>query len=59
MSTKKMGRPKLDDARKTQLGVRLTDEELRKLDEVSTHYSEKRVESIRRGIEKLHSELKK
>lgn len=59
MITKKMGRPKSDNSRKTQLGVRLTDEELQRLDEVSAHYSEKRAETIRRGINSLYDELKK
>ncbi len=54
-----MGRPKSENPRKKQLGVRFDDEELRKLDEVAGHYNETRVESIRRGVEKLYSEIKK
>ncbi len=54
-----MGRPKSENPRKKQLGVRFDDEELRKLDEVAEHYNETRVESIRRGVEKLYSEIKK
>lgn len=54
-----MGRPKSENPRKKQLGVRFDEEELRKLDEVAEHYNETRVESIRRGVEKLYSEIKK
>lgn len=53
------GRPKSENPRKTQLGVRFDKEELKKLDIVAEHYKETRVESIRRGIEKLYSEIKK
>ena len=52
-----MGRPKSENPRKKQLGVRFDDEELRKLDKVAEHYNETRVESIRR--ENLYSEIKK
>ena len=34
-----MGRPKSENPRKKQLGVRFDDEELRKLDEVAEHYN--------------------
>lgn len=55
----KGGRPESENPRKKQLGVRFDDEELRKLDKVAEHYNETRVESIRRGVEKLYSEIKK
>lgn len=53
------GRPKSENPKSTQLTVRLNDETLDKLDEVAEANSESRVQVIRRGIEKLHSELKK
>lgn len=53
------GRPKSDNPKATQLSVRLDDEILEKLDKVANKNSETRVQTIRRGIEKLYSELKK
>lgn len=53
------GRPKSEKPKVTQLGVRLDKETLDKLDYVANHYDETRVESLRRGIETLYSELKK
>lgn len=55
----RMGRPKSDNPKSTQLSVRLDDETVRKLDEVAKANSETRVQTLRRGIEKLYSELKK
>lgn len=52
------GRPKSDNPKGKQLGVRLDKEELKRLDAVAEHYKETRVDSIRRGIEKLYSEIK-
>lgn len=51
------GRPKSDNPKSTQLAVRLDEETLKKLDKVAEVYSETRVETLRRGIEKLYSEL--
>lgn len=51
------GRPKSENPKGKQLGVRFDKEELRKLDAVAEHYNETRAESIRRGVEKLYSEL--
>jgi predicted DNA-binding protein len=53
------GRPKSDNPKSTQLAVRLDNDTLNKLDEVSKVNSETRVQTIRRGIEKLYSELNK
>ena len=53
------GRRKRNNPRIKQLGVRFDREQLEKLDTVAEHYKETRVESIRRGIEKLYSEIKK
>lgn len=52
------GRPKSDNPKGKQLGVRLDKEELERLDAVAEYYKETRVASIRRGIEKLYSEIK-
>lgn len=52
------GRPKSDNPKGKQLGVRFDKEQLEKLDEVAEHYNETRAESIRRGVEKLYSEIK-
>ena len=54
-----MGRPKSKNPKATQLAVRLDDATLEKLDEVAKLNSETRVQTIRRGIEKLYSEIKK
>ena len=53
------GRPKSSNPKVKQLGVRFDESTLEKLDYVSKHYHETRVESLRRGVEKLYSELKK
>lgn len=53
------GRPKSENPKQTQLGVRFDNEQLKKLDVVAEHYVETRAESIRRGVEKLYSEIKK
>ena len=51
------GRPKTEKPKSTQLAVRLDNETLEKLDTVATKNSETRVETIRRGINKLYAEL--
>lgn len=53
------GRPKTENPKEKQLGVRFDEEGLKKLDAVAEHYGETRVASIRRGVERLYSELKK
>lgn len=53
------GRPKSEKPKQTQLGVRFDKEQLEQLDVVAKHYGETRVESIRRGVQKLYSEIKK
>ncbi len=53
------GRPKSDNPKLTQLAVRLDNETLKQLDEVAEKNSETRVQTIRRGIKVLHSELGK
>jgi predicted transcriptional regulator len=53
------GRPKSENPKSVQLAVRLDESTLIKLDEVAEANKETRVQTIRRGIDKLHSELKK
>lgn len=53
------GRPKTDNPKSTQIAVRFDNETLEKLDKVAEKNSETRVETIRRGINKLYSELDK
>lgn len=53
------GRPKSDNPKGKQLGVRFDKDELEKLDTVAEYYKETRAESIRRGVKKLYSEIKK
>lgn len=53
------GRPKSDNPKSTQISVRLDKDTVQKLDEIARSNSETRVQTIRRGIEKLYSELKK
>lgn len=53
------GRPKSSNPKVKQLGVRFDEETLEKLDDVAKHYKETRAESLRRGVEKLYSELKR
>ncbi len=51
------GRPKSDNPKSTQIAVRLDKITLEELDKVARSNSETRVQTIRRGIEKLYSEL--
>ena len=53
------GRPKADNSKVKQLGVRLDEKTLDKLDALTDYYKETRAEVLRRGVEKLYSELKK
>ncbi len=53
------GRPKSNNPKLTQLAVRLDNETLMQLDEVAKMNSETRVQTIRRGIKTLYSELGK
>lgn len=52
------GRPKSNNPKEKQLGVRFDADTLNKLDVVAEHYKETRVASIRRGVKKLYFELK-
>ena len=51
------GRPKAENPKSKQLGVRLDKDALDKLDTLTEHYKKTRAEVLRPGIEKLYSEL--
>lgn len=53
------GRPKSDNPKVKQLGVRFNADDLSKLDKLTVHYNETRVEILRRGVDRLYSELPK
>lgn len=53
------GRPKSENPKSTQIVVRIDKDMVQKLDTVASANSETRVQTIRRGIDKLYSELKK
>ena len=53
----RMGRPKSENPKSTQLSVRLDQGTLEKLDRCAEHYKETRVQILRRGIEKVFSEI--
>lgn len=54
-----MGRPKSQNPKSNQITVRFDSETLKKLDESAKTLGETRVQVIRRGIEKVYSEIKK
>lgn len=54
-----MGRPKSQNPKSSQITVRFDSETLKKLDESAKALGETRVQVIRRGIEKVYSEIKK
>ncbi len=57
MMSPRTGRPKSDNPKVKQLGVRFDADALEKLDILTAYYNETRVEILRRGVEKLYSEL--
>lgn len=54
-----MGRPKSDNPKAKQITVRFDEETFEKLDKCAEHFNETRVQTIRRGIDKLFSDIKK
>lgn len=52
------GRPKINNPKGTQLGVRFDDEGLSKLDKIAGYFDESRAECIRRAVDTLYSETK-
>ena len=57
--TTKMGRPKSDNPKLKQLGVRFDTQSLQKLDVLTKHYGKTRVEVLRLGVNRLYEELPK
>ena len=53
------GRPKAEHPKNTQVSVRLSDEELKKLNENAEYYNESVRQSLRRGIEEVNKGIKK
>lgn len=51
------GRPPSDNAKDNQYRIRLTDEELEKLDYCSKTLNKTKAEIIREGIDKVYQEL--
>ncbi len=57
--TTKMGRPKAENPKNTQLGIRFDQELLKKLDIISDFYGKTRAETVRIAVKALYSQLKK
>ena len=57
--TTKIGRPKSNNPKVKQLGVRFDTESLQKLDALVLHYNKTRVEILRLGVNRLYEELPK
>lgn len=57
--TTKIGRPKSNNPKVKQLGVRFDTESLQKLDALVVHYNKTRVEVLRLGVNRLYEELPK
>ena len=54
-----MGRPKAENPKNTQLGIRFDQELLKKLDMLSDFYGKTRAETVRIAVKALYSQLKK
>ena len=57
--TTRIGRPKSNNPKVKQLGVRFDTESLQKLDALVVHYNKTRVEILRLGVNRLYEELPK
>lgn len=57
--TTKIGRPKSNNPKVKQLGVRFDTKSLQKLDALVVHYNKTRVEILRLGVNRLYEELPK
>ena len=53
------GRPKSENAKATQLGVRLTDDEVTMLTACVNYYQVSKTEALRLGLKKLYEGIKK
>lgn len=59
MSQKKMGRPVSPDSKHTMFRVRLDDSSMNKLDECAEQLKLTRSDVVRKGIDRIHDDLKK
>ena len=59
MSQKKIGRPVSPDTKHTMFRVRLDDTSMAKLEECAKELKITRSDVVRKGIEKIHDDLKK
>lgn len=59
MSQKKIGRPVSPDSKHTMFRVRLDDTSMAKLKECAKELKITRSDVVRKGIEKIHDDLKK
>lgn len=59
MSQKKIGRPVSPDSKHTMFRVRLDDASISKLDECAKKLEITRSDVVRKGIEKIHDDLRK
>ena len=59
MSQKKMGRPVSPNSKHTMFRVRLDDKSMQKLGECAEDLKITRSDVVRKGIDKIHDELKK
>jgi len=59
MSQKKIGRPVSPDSKHTMFRVRLDNKSMSKLDECAKQFELTRSEVVRKGIDKMHDDLKK
>ena len=57
--TTKIGRPKSNNPKVKQLGVRFDTESHQKVDALVVHYNKTRVEILRLGVNRLYEELPK
>lgn len=53
------GRPKSENPKSTQLGVRFAEQELKKLDVVAEYYETSRADAIRKCVDEVYSDLQK
>ena len=54
-----MGRPKIENPKSKQISVRLDNETFEKLEECSKALNLTRVEVLRKGVDKIFSDIKK
>ena len=59
MSQKKIGRPASSNPKDTMFRVRLDDTSMSKLDECAEKLKTTRSDIVRKGIDKMHDDLKK